>query len=104
MSKEEFQIIVMLYAAIIDGNIHENEVEQMLQKTNPTTFEKTKKNFCKMSDAEIWSQILEYKEKFIPDDKAKEVFIEDIHSILVADNRYLPIEAHLLHTLKKILE
>lgn len=35
MTKEEFKVLVMLYVANVDGHIHKNEVEQMLEKTDP---------------------------------------------------------------------
>ena len=104
MTKQEFQVLAMLYAALIDGNIHENEVEEILQKTDPSTLRKMKKNFREMSDADILSLIQDSKKTFIADEKAKQDFLDDIHSVLIADGRFLSIESYLLKTLEKIIE
>lgn len=47
MTKQEFQALAMLYAALIDGNIHENEVEEIIQKTDPSTLRKMKKKLSR---------------------------------------------------------
>ena len=104
MTKDEFKVLVLLYAANIDGNIHENEVEQLLQKTDSMTFEKMKKAFRKMSDMEVLSCIQENKERFVVGESAKQCFMDEIHSIIVADDHCSPIEAHLMRTLKKVFE
>lgn len=103
MTKEEFKVMVMLYAANIDGNIHENEVEQMLQESNPTIFEKTRKTFRKISDMDILSCIQENKERFVGDNAAKQSILDEIHATIMADNHLSSIEAHLMRTLRKIL-
>ena len=104
MTKEEFKVLVMLYAANIDGNIHEDEVEQILQKTDFATFEKMRKDFRRMKDIEILSCIRENKITIITNENEKQDFIEEIKSILVADDYFSYIEAHLLRTLKRILD
>lgn len=104
MTKQEFQALAMLYAALIDGNIHENEVEEIIQKTDPSTLRKMKKNFREMSDADILSLIQDSKKTFIANEKAKQDFLDDIHSVLIADGRFLSIESYLLKTLEKIIE
>lgn len=104
MTKQEFQALAMLYAALIDGNIHENEVEEIIQKTDPSTLRKMKKNFREMSDADILSLIQDSKKTFIANEKAKQDFLDDIHSVLIADGRFLSIESYLLKTLEKIIK
>ena len=104
MTKQEFHVLAMLYAALIDGNIHENEVEEILQKTDPSTLRKMKKKFREMSDADILSLIQDSKKTFIANEKAKQDFLDDIHSVLIADGRFLSIESYLLKTLEKIIE
>ena len=46
LSKQEFKVLVMLYAANIDGNIQSEEVKIMLEKTDFDTVEKVEKLFC----------------------------------------------------------
>ena len=104
MTKEEFKVLIMMYAANVDGNIHENEVEQMLQKTDPAIFERMKKTFCKMSDMDVLLCIQENKEKFMVDEVVKQGFLNEMHSIIMADDHCSPMEAHLMRTMKRLLE
>ena len=53
LSKDEFKVLAMLYAANIDGNIQSEEVEVMLQKSGFDTVEKVNKMFGKMNDVEV---------------------------------------------------
>ena len=45
LTQEEFEILVLLYAANIDGNLHEDEMEALLNKFDAATFEKMHKQF-----------------------------------------------------------
>lgn len=56
----------MLYAANIDGNIHPEEVEVMLEKANESTFKKVNKQFKKMGDVEVLDCIRENKNCLLP--------------------------------------
>lgn len=103
MTKEEFKVLVMIYVANVDGHIHENEVEQMLEKTDSATLERIKKDFRKMSDMDILSCIQENKRKFIVDEASKQGFLDEIQSVIVADDHCSPMETHLMRTLKKML-
>ena len=53
LNKDEFKVLVMLYAANIDGNIQSEEVRVMLKKTDFETVEKVENLFDKMNDAEV---------------------------------------------------
>lgn len=57
-----------------------------------------------MSDADILSLIQDSKKTFIANEKAKQDFLDDIHSVLIADGRFLSIESYLLKTLEKIIK
>ena len=97
-TQDEFKTLLMLYAANIDGTIHPDEMELILQHVDPAVVSKLKKDFSKMSDTQILDLIHENKPKFIT-----EQILDDIRSIIAADGRHSAMEAHLLRTLKKIL-
>ena len=99
LNKEEFKMLVMLYAANIDGNIHPDEVEVMLEKADEATFKKMSKVFKKMSDSEVLESIHSNKGLF----DNPEQLIEAIRAIVVADERRTPTEDYLLKTVEKIL-
>ena len=64
-TQDEFKTLLMLYAANIDGTIHPDEVELILQHVDPAVVSKLKKDFSKMSDTQILDLIHENKSKFI---------------------------------------
>lgn len=102
-TQDEFKALLMLYAANIDGTIHSDEMEIILQHVNPDTLAKLKKDFAKLSDTQILDLIRENKTKFITDETSKQQILDNIHSIIAADGRHSAMEAHLMRTLKKIL-
>lgn len=103
-TKDEFKVLVMLYAANIDSNIHQDEVDGILQKTDAATYEKVRKMFKKMSDTEILSCIQENKSQFIADADEKQQLLDDVHSIIAADGRNSAMEIQLIRVLKRVLE
>lgn len=104
LTKDEFKVLVMLYAANIDSNIHHDEVDEILQRTDAITFEKMKKVFQKMSDAEILSCINDNKARYCANEENKKQLLDDVHTIIAADEHHSAMEAHLIRVLKKALE
>lgn len=103
-SKEEFKVLVMLYAASIDGNIHEDEVEAMLERTTPDVFKRMKKQFSKMSDTEILDLIADGKQSFATTEDAKAEILESICAVINADENLAPIEEHLYRTICRLMK
>ena len=104
LTKEEFELLVMLYAASIDGNIHENECEIMLEKSSPANFKKIKKQFLEMSDVEILECIEVGKNTFATTEDAKAEILTSVSDIINADKRHTAIEEQLLRAVRKLLQ
>ena len=102
-TKDEFKVLVMLYAANIDSNIHQDEVDEILQKTDAATYEKVRKMFNKMSDTEILSSIQDNKAQYLADATEKQQLLDDVHSIIASDGHHSAMENHLTRVLKKVL-
>lgn len=103
LNKEEFKMLVMLYAANIDGNIHPEEVEVMLEKANEDTFKKVYKMFKKMGDAEVIDCIRANKSRFAATQAETEQLLNDFRSVIEADERCTPMEKYLLKAIERIL-
>lgn len=103
LNKEEFKTLVMLYAANIDGNIHPEEVEVMLEKADESTFKKVSKLFKKMGDAEVIDCIRENKNRFAVTQVETEQLLNDIRSAIEADERCTTMEKYLLKTVGRLL-
>ena len=104
MTKEEFKVLVMLYAASIDGNINYDELEVILEKTDKEVFDKTKKKFLKMSDSEMLDCLAEYKNTYLPSQENRQQMLSDMHEIFSVDDHYSIMEHHLFRVIKKILK
>ena len=87
LNKEEFKTLVMLYAANIDGNIHPEEVEVMLEKADVSTFKKVSKLFKKMGDNEVLECIRANKDRFAATVDDKEQLLNSFRSVIQADER-----------------
>ena len=100
MNKKEFEMLLMLYAAGIDGKMQQDEMETILERTDEETFKRVKKMYSKMSDIEIMACIEENKACFAAD---RDELLGTVHAIINADGRNTEIEKHLLRVLSKIL-
>ena len=104
LTKQEFKIMVMLYAANIDGNIQSEEVKVMLEKTDFDTVDKMEKVFAKMSDAEVIECIRENKSLYAATDEDRLDVIHDICLIIEADQNCTVMEQQLLRSMRRVLE
>lgn len=103
LNKEEFKMLVMLYAANIDGNIHPEEVEVMLEKADKDTFKKVCKMFKKMGDAEVIDCIRANKDRFAATASDREQLLNNFRSVIEADERCTSMEKYLLKAIERIL-
>ena len=104
LSKQEFKVLAMLYAANIDGNIKSEEVKIMLQKTNFDTVEKVEKLFEKMSDLEVLECIRENKALYATTETERLDLIADLCAIIEADEKCTMIEEEMVKAMRRMLE
>jgi hypothetical protein len=104
LTKDEFKVLLMLYASSIDGSMHEDEVDVMLEKTGAETFTKMRKLFRSMSDMEVLKCINENKGKYLATEESALGLMNDIRTVLVADGRSTSVEEYFVKVIKKILE
>ena len=103
MTKKEFNVMVMLYAAKIDGSIRSEEIEVVLEKSHPEVLADVKKILRKMSDIEILDCIAEHASKYAATEADRQELFGHVHDIIAADGRSSAMESHLLRVLTKIL-
>ena len=104
LTKEEFKILLMLYAANIDGNIQSEEVKIMLEKSSFDTVEKMEKLFDKMSDAEVLNCIRENKAQYATTEDDRLDLIHDLCAIIEADEKCTMMEAQMVRAMGRLLE
>ena len=103
ISKEEFKVMTMLYAASIDGNINTAEVETVLEKSSPATYAAVKKRFAKVSDMEMLDGIRAAKEVYVTTEADRSQLLADIRAVIEADERCAVVEEQLYRTVEKLL-
>ena len=104
LSKQEFKVLAMLYAANIDGNIKSEEVKIMLQKTDFDTVEKVENIFDKMSDLEVLECIRENKALYASTEAERLDLIADLCAIIEADEKCTAIEEEMVKAMRRMLE
>lgn len=104
LNKDEFKVMVMLYAANIDGNIQSEEVKVMLEKTSFDTVEKVEKLFGKMSDLEVLDCIRENKALYAANESDRLDLIHDLCAVIEADEKCTAMEEQMVRTMRRLLE
>lgn len=104
LNKDEFKVMVMLYAANIDGNIQSEEVKVMLEKTDFETVEKVEKLFDKMSDLEVLECIRENKVQHAATEADRMDLIANICAVVEADEKCSMMEEQMVRAMRRVLE
>lgn len=104
LSKDEFKVMVMLYAANIDGNVQSEEVKVMLKKTDFETVDKVESMFDKMNDAEVIECIRENKPLYVTTESDRLEILADLCAIIEADENCTVMEEYMVRSLRRILE
>ena len=104
LNKDEFKVMVMLYAANIDGNIQSDEVKVMLKKTDFDTVENVEKLFAKMSDMEVLECIRENKALYAATEADRLDLIHNLCAIIEADEKVSVMEEQMVRMMRRVLE
>lgn len=104
LNKDEFKVMVMLYAANIDGNIKSEEVKVMLQKSGFDTVEKVEKLFDKMSDMEVLECIRENKTLYAATEADRMDLIANVCAVIEADEVCSVMEEQMVRGMRRLLE
>lgn len=104
ISREEFNILAMLYVANIDGCIKSDEIEVMLEKSDNKTFAKVNKMFKKMNDVEVLNCLKENKNLYITTEEERQNLIDNFRNIIDADEKNTVMEKYVFTALDNILK
>ena len=104
LNKDEFKVMVMLYAANIDGDIKSEEVKVMLKKSNFDTVEKVEKLFSKMSDMEVLECIRENKALYAATEADRMDLIANVCAVIEADEVCSVMEEQMVRGMRRVLE
>ena len=85
LTKEKFEVFMMLCAAGIDGNISMNELERILMQFDESVYKEVFESFKTMTSPAWLSFFKEHKDEFLNTEEDRAAFLADINDILAAD-------------------
>lgn len=104
LDEEEFKVMIMLNAAIIDGNMRFEEVKVMLEKSGLETEKKVEKLFDKLSDMEVIDCIRENKDQHASTEIRRLDPIHDLFAVIEADEKCSMMEEQVARVIRRLLE
>lgn len=102
--QEEFMIMLMLYAANIDGKIKPDELKVMLEKFDALKVVEVRQKFNKMNDDEVLNFIVNQKDSILDSQEKKSAMMMELRRIIESDGKKLPIEELLLCEMERLLQ
>lgn len=85
LTKEKFEIFMMLCASGIDGNISMNELERICMQFDEKSYHEVFESWKSMTSPAWLSFFKEHKDEFLKTQEDKVAFMADINDILSAD-------------------
>ncbi len=104
LTKPEFFGIMMIYAANIDGEEHENEIAVIRTSLTDETFERCYEIYESMNDYELINFFRDNKSKYLRSDMDEKIFMSEIKTVIAADHDFDIMEKTLMLALAKILK
>lgn len=102
--QEEFMIMLMLYAANIDGKIKPDELKVVLEKFDALKVVEVRQKFNKMNDDEVLNFIVNQKDSILDSQEKKSAMMMELRRIIESDGKKLPIEELLLCEMEGLLQ
>ena len=86
LTKEKFEIFMMLCASGIDGNISMTELERILNQFDSEAYYEVFESWKSMTSPAWLSFFKEHKDEFLKTEEDKAAFLADINDIIAADD------------------
>lgn len=103
LTKEKFEVFMMLCAAGIDGNISMTELQRILLQFDEKIYNEMFEHFRTMTNPAWLSFFKEHKDKFLKTEEDKVGFMADIIDIIGADGVNTLKEQNFLKVLELII-
>ena len=85
LTKEKFEIFMMLCASGIDGNISMNELERICMQFDEKSYNEVFESWKSMTSPAWLSFFKEHKDEFLKTEEEKAAFMADLNDIVSAD-------------------
>lgn len=103
LSREEFELYALLYAANIDLKLSEQEVSLLTAEEEPQVFDRVTRLYKEDSEVERVETIKSFAEQHLKTSEEKEAFLNSLQSVFQADKKFSSLEIASLAILKQII-
>jgi len=104
LTKPEFYGVMMIYAANIDGEEHQNEIQAIRASIGDVSYQKCYALYESMNDFELINFFRDHKADYFKSDMDEKIFLSEIKTVIAADHEEDIMEKTLLLAFKKILK
>ena len=104
LTKQEFFGLMMLYAANIDGDEKQEELDVILGSIGDEAYQKSRSVFDSLNDIELINYFRDHKARYFKSDMDEKIFFSEIQTVISADHHIDMMEKMLLVAFKKILK
>lgn len=100
---EDYKAFALLYAAHVDGELHDDEMEMIEEVVGKERASKINKEGKKLSDYECLQVLSDKREKFYPGENGKEMLLSELSDLFAADGNFSQFEKAVLRNLKRAI-
>ncbi len=102
LTRQKFEIFMMLCAAGIDGTINMSELEKILERWDHKDYEEVFEVFRKMSSPNWLSFFKAHKDEFLPTEEDRDNFLHEIYDVLSVGDKMEVKESNFYKVLKML--
>jgi len=103
LTKEKFEIFMMLCASGIDGSISMTELDRILMQFDEKSYREVFEEFKKMTSPAWLSFFKEHKDEFLKTEEDKAAFMADLNDLVMADGENSPKEQNFIKVLEMLI-
>ena len=103
LTKEKFEIFMMLCASGIDGNISMKELERICMQFDEKTYKEVFESWKTMTSPAWLSFFKEHKDEFLKTEEDKAAFMADLNDLVMADGVNSPKEQNFMKVLEMLI-
>jgi len=104
LTKPEFETLILIYAAHVDYEFSESEIQYIESQTTPLTYKNMLEKFNNMTDYVCMKIIIRHKNLYVKTDEQKNELLEKLKNLFKADGDYSRIEKSFLQFFKRFSE
>lgn len=102
LTRQKFEIFMMLCAAGIDGTINMSELEKILEKWDQKDYAEVFEVFRTMTSPNWLSFFKAHKDKYLPTEEDRNNFLHDVYDVLAVGDRLEVKESNFYKVLKML--